>query len=78
MVHVPQGSTSGCLITDAESARSLLDSDFVDSGVGDFEFRRLLADSESVIKQVLIAVYLLMKYRGSAVTAKTKKETLSM
>ena len=35
----------------SNAARSLLNFDFVDSGVVDLEFRRLLAGLESVMKQ---------------------------
>ncbi len=40
-------SHQGCFITDSNSAGSLLTVDFVDSGVVDLEFGRLLAALES-------------------------------
>ena len=43
-----------CLITDSNAARSLLNSDFGDSGVVDSELRRLLVDLESVNKQAYV------------------------
>ena len=46
--------TSACFITDSNTARRLLNFDFVDSGVMDFEFRRLLAALESVLKQAYV------------------------
>ena len=41
-------------ITESRLGGSLLHSDFVDSGVVVFEFRRLLADLKSVMKQAYV------------------------
>ena len=49
MTSIKTLQTSDRLITDSSLARSILCSDFVDSEVVDLEFRRLLADIESVL-----------------------------